>query len=238
MTLLNRMLALALAAALALATGLAAADSGKSKKDKSKGKYEESYEIGDCKYKFKGNQKGYSEKVKCRHGARFVGGPPPWAPAHGYRAKRDTKHLTRPPYVPPYDLGIGRCNRDVLGAVLGAGAGAAIGSQIGKGDGQTVAVIGGTILGILVGGSIGRMMDEVDQNCVGQALEHAPDGQAIVWQDPQSNAQYQVAPVQTVQVVDGQYCREYIATATVGGQVQETYGMACRQPDGAWKIIQ
>lgn len=222
--------------AIAVATSPAMADPGKSKK--AKGKYEAQHEVGDCKYKIKGNQKGYSETVKCRPGAHFVGGPPPWAPAHGYRAKRKTAHLTREPYVPPFDLSLGRCNREVLGAVLGGGTGAAIGSQIGKGDGQTIAVVGGTILGILVGGSIGRMMDELDQNCVGQALEHAPDGQAIVWNDPQSNAQYQVAPVQTVQVADGQYCREYTATATVGGQAQETYGLACRQPDGAWKIVQ
>jgi len=236
MRILTRTLAVVLAAAFAFGSGAVFADSGKSNKGKSKGKYEQHYESSDCSYKFESNRRNYGEKMKCRGGPRFAGGPPPWAPAHGYRAQRDTKHLTREPYVPPFDLGLGSCNRQVLGAVLGGGAGAAIGSQIGKGDGQTIAVIGGTILGILVGGSIGQMMDEVDQNCVGQTLEHAPDGQAIVWKDPQSNAQYQVAPVQTVQAADGRYCREYTATATAGGQSQETYGLACRQPDGSWQI--
>ena len=33
-------------------------------------------------------------------------------------------------------------------------------------------------------------------------------------------------------------CREYITTATVNGEQQQTYGRACRQPDGSWKLIQ
>jgi len=33
------------------------------------------------------------------------------------------------------------------------------------------------------------------------------------------------------------YCREYTSTATVGGRPVETYGTACRQPDGSWKIV-
>ena len=223
----------------AIAAAPAAAAPGKSGKGKPRHAGAHQYEVEDCTYQFKANKKGYSEKMKCRRGARFVGGPPPWAPAYGYRTKfKNKKHAVRGPYVPPFDLSIGQCNRDLLGAAIGGGAGAAIGSQIGKGEGRTVAVIGGTIIGVLIGGSIGRMMDDLDQNCVGQVLEHAPDGQAIIWQDPESNAQYQVAPVQTVQAAEGEYCREYMATATVGGRNQETYGLACRQPDGAWKLVQ
>ena len=40
------------------------------------------------------------------------------------------------------------------------------------------------------------------------------------------------------QATDGRYCREYQSTATIGGQSQQTYGMACRQPDGSWQIVQ
>lgn len=168
--------------------------------------------------------------------------PPPWAPAHGYRAKHKSKHKNKNrhrdqyAYVAPFDLNIGRCNRELLGGALGGAAGAAIGAQIGSGDGRTAAIIGGTILGILVGGSIGRTMDEVDQNCIGQALEHAPDGQAIVWNDPRHSAQYQVVPTQTVREPDGRYCREYTTTATIGGKTQQVYGRACRQPDGSWEL--
>jgi surface antigen len=177
--------------------------------------------------------------------------PPPWAPAYGYRAKHDDEHKEKykhkrkrdndddqyaRAYVPPFDIGLGRCNRDVLGGLIGGASGGAIGSTIGKGDGRTAAIIGGAIIGIIVGGSIGRSMDAVDQNCVGQALEHAPDGSTIVWQNPQGGAQYQVVPTRTVQASDGRYCREYTTTAVVAGNTQRVYGRACRQPDGSWQI--
>ncbi len=187
--------------------------------------------------------------------------PPPWAPAHGWRAQQGDygrqyykpgkykkgkhkkgKHgggYDEPDlvYAPPIDFTRGRCQQEVLGALLGGATGAAIGSQIGKGDGKTAAIIGGTIVGLIVGGSIGRSMDEIDQNCVGQALEHAGDGEAIHWNAQDDGARYQVTPVKTYQVEDGRYCREYTTTATVGGRVQETYGRACRQPDGSWQIV-
>ena len=174
------------------------------------------------KYQYKQNKNGIKMKFN------GYGGPPPWAPAHGYRRKG---------YVPPFGIGLGNCNRELLGGLLGAAAGGFAGSRIGDGRGQLAAVAGGTLLGFLVGGSIGRTMDEVDQNCVGQALEHAGDGQTIVWNNPEKGGQYQVTPKQTFQRGDGRYCREYTATAVVGGKTQNTYGTACRQPDGAWQLV-
>ena len=44
-------------------------------------------------------------------------------------------------------------------------------------------------------------------------------------------------PVETYQTSSGQYCREYLQTVVIGGQQQQAYGTACRQPDGSWKII-
>jgi surface antigen len=161
--------------------------------------------------------------------------PPPWAPAHGYRAKHKDKHHHSAAYRAPFDIDLGRCNRDVLGALLGGAAGAAAGTQIGSGSGKTAAIIGGTVIGFLVGGSIGRAMDQVDQTCVGQVLEHAPDGSDIVWAGA-DQGRYQVVPLRTWQQGES-YCREYTATATIGGRSQQTYGTACRQPDGAWKLM-
>jgi len=36
----------------------------------------------------------------------------------------------------------------------------------------------------------------------------------------------------------GQTCREYQSTGSVGGRLQQTYGTACLQPDGSWRIVQ
>jgi len=162
--------------------------------------------------------------------------PPPWAPAHGYRAKHKHDHYHNAAYRAPFGIDFGHCNRQTLGALLGGAAGAAAGTQIGSGDGKTAAIIGGTIIGVLVGGSIGHAMDQVDQNCVGQVLEHAPDGSDITWVGA-DQARYRVEPQRTFQEAGGDYCREYTATAVIGGRSQETYGTACRQPDGSWKLI-
>jgi hypothetical protein len=35
----------------------------------------------------------------------------------------------------------------------------------------------------------------------------------------------------------GDYCREYTRTVYIGSRVQEAYGTACLQPDGAWMIV-
>lgn len=34
------------------------------------------------------------------------------------------------------------------------------------------------------------------------------------------------------------YCREYQSTTMVGGQPAYSYGTACQQPDGSWRIVQ
>jgi len=176
---------------------------------------------------------------KAKKISRYSGGPPPWAPAHGYRRKAGYyDNLRYRDYglpAPPIDLGLGRCNREVLGQVVGGGLGALAGSQIGSGDGRLVAVAAGTIIGVLVGGEVGRHMDRTDALCIDQALEAAPDGETIIWNNNREN--YSVTPLETVVAEDNRYCREYIAQSTVGGQVQQVYGTACRQPDGSWQLV-
>jgi hypothetical protein len=35
---------------------------------------------------------------------------------------------------------------------------------------------------------------------------------------------------------DGRYCREYQSQVTVNGALQPSYGTACQQPDGSWRV--
>jgi surface antigen len=212
-------------------------------KGKKKGASEEKYEQVENKHKSKSGRKW----VKIQY--RKNGGPPLWAPAHGYRSKRDddgdehrsrTTVVVKPQetvYVAPYGINVGRCNREAVGSVVGGALGGIAGSTIGKGQGRTAAIIGGTVVGVLVGGAIGRTMDGIDQACVGQTLEHAPNQSPVEWQDPDKKQSYHVTPTETYQAPDGRYCREYVTTATIGGKRQEIYGTACRQPDGAWQIV-
>ena len=135
----------------------------------------------------------------------------------------------------------GVCTRQVLGGLLGGMAGAAIGSRIGKGDERTAAIIGGTIIGMIVGGSIGRSMDEVDQMKANQAINTAhtaPLGETITWNNPDSGHSGTVTPVRDGTSASGSYRREFQQTVTIGGQTEQAYGTACRQPDGSWQIVQ
>ncbi len=196
---------------------------------------------GPGKYKYK--SKGRKQRYKAP--GRRYGGPPPWAPAHGYRAKQRFKYRLggRDIFATAADLlvipatGFGNCNRQVVGGLLGAAAGGFLGSKIGSGSGQIASVIGGTILGALVGGNIGRSMDRIDQNCVGQVLERAPTGQTVVWNNPDQGGQYQITPTRTFEASGGQYCREYQTRIIIDGREQNAYGKACRQPDGSWKSV-
>jgi surface antigen len=160
--------------------------------------------------------------------------PPPWAPAHGWRAKH--KHKGEQVHYPvPFDIDLGRCNRELLGAVLGGVAGGVIGAQVGKGDERTVAIVGGAIIGVLIGGAIGRRMDQVDHACVGQILEYGEDGRIIYWRHPESDVIYRVVPQRTFTNDRGAYCRDYSIAAVNGGGSERFSGTACRAADGSWR---
>lgn len=192
---------------------------------------------GNHNWKKRGRGNRNKIKTSSLFGSRInyaSGGPPPWAPAHGYRHKYAGGSGG---YKLPFGMDLGNCNRTLIGTVIGGVGGGVIGSTIGKGSGNTLAIIGGTILGAIVGAGVGDTMDNLDQNCVGQTLEHAPDGKSIEWNSPASNTDYQVTPTKSYQDANGVYCREYQTNASIDGRIQKIYGTSCRQPDGSWKLV-
>ena len=70
---------------------------------------------------------------------------------------------------------------------------------------------------------------------LGSVLEYNPTGQATAWQDPDTGTTFTTAPVRTHMTSSGP-CREYHMSVTIGGQVQQAYGTACRQNDGSWQL--
>lgn len=100
--------------------------------------------------------------------------PPPWAPAHGKRAKdraiydsrgyyREPRRLDRSSRVWRGNDGRYYCRRDngTTGLVIGAGVGALAGHELaGRGD-KTL----GAILGAAAGGLLGREIDRGDLKC-------------------------------------------------------------------------
>ena len=130
------------------------------------------------------------------------------------------------------------CQKHTIGgAGLGGIGGGVIGSQIGSGTGNIAAIIGGTLVGAALGGYIGSYMDRMDKKQMNQTLETTPDGNTQSWENPETDNRYQVTPEKTYKDEEkDQYCREFQMEAQIGGETEETYGTACRQPDGAWKI--
>jgi len=132
---------------------------------------------------------------------------------------------------------LGSCNRDVIGLLLGAAAGGYAGSHIGKGNGQLAAVGAGVLLGGLLGREFGNSLNHTDPACMGQFMESTPPYQTVRWQNPDTGSTYNLVPSETYRDEGGQYCREYQSEAKINGEVQRTYGTACRQPDGQWKLV-
>ena len=136
----------------------------------------------------------------------------------------------------------GSLNKTDVGTAAGAIGGGVIGSTMGRGAGRTAATIGGALLGGMLGNSIGKSLDNADMaayNATSQkALETAQPGQALPWRNAQSGNSGTVTAGNYYQNAQGQYCREYTQSIVVGGQKQEGFGKACRQPDGSWQIVQ
>ena len=75
------------------------------------------------------------------------------------------------------------------------------------------------------------------QDSAQNSLEFAKTNQTTVWQNPDTGASGAITPTDTYQNGQGEYCREYQQTVTIGGQQQQAYGTACRMPDGAWEVV-
>ncbi|QIG55175.1 glycine zipper 2TM domain-containing protein [Altererythrobacter sp. BO-6] len=100
--------------------------------------------------------------------------PPPWAPAHGKRAKDRAIYDSRGYYIEPRRIsrdsyiwrgrdGKYYCKRDngTTGLVIGAGVGALAGHELaGRGD-KTL----GALLGAAIGGVLGREIDRGNLQC-------------------------------------------------------------------------
>ena len=132
---------------------------------------------------------------------------------------------------------------ETAGTVLGGVAGAVVGNQFGKGSGNTVATALGAIIGATAGRNIGRHLDETSRTRAGaaaeQALETAAVGESITWENSanESGAAHGSATV-TRQGTDseGRTCREFQQTVTIGGRQEQSYGTACRDQNGDWRL--
>ncbi len=132
---------------------------------------------------------------------------------------------------------IGDNPKTALGGMLGAAGGGLIAAAAGGG---AAGIIGGVLIGGLLGGAIGNRLDQKDKELAMRnaqmTFEKAHTGQTSSWQNPDSGNSGTITPTKTYQAASGQYCREYQQEIVIGGEKHQSYGTACRQPDGSWKI--
>jgi surface antigen len=138
----------------------------------------------------------------------------------------------------PGEFGV---NKTTGGTLVGAGLGGLVGNQFGGGAGKGVATLLGVLAGGFIGSQVGQSLDQADLQYAHQstqtALAQTPSGQQVAWRNPDTGNYGTITPQPAYQS-NGTYCREFQQTITVGGQTQDAYGRACRQPDGSWKIVQ
>lgn len=131
-------------------------------------------------------------------------------------------------------------NKATAGTLLGGVVGGLAGSRFGGGTGKLVAVGVGTLLGAAIGNAAGQSLDRADaayaQQAAGQAYT-APTGSTIRWNNPQNGNWGSYTPTRDGTGPQGELCREFQTTISVGGQLQQGFGTACRQADGSWRVV-
>jgi len=129
-----------------------------------------------------------------------------------------------------------------FGTGIGAALGGLFGSQIGRGGGQVVATGVGVAVGGLIGNEVGHSMDESESQVI-----YSRRSPVVMYSDPAPIAygayapNYVAPPAPPPIYVDQQartYCRQYSQEIRIAGRVHESYGTACLQPDGSWRIVQ
>jgi surface antigen len=150
--------------------------------------------------------------------------------------------------APPNNYRRSSCDADVaVGTGLGAIVGGIIGNQFGKGSGRTAATIGGVVLGGIVGNQLAKDACKDDRHdayyyntTYVDALNDPDEGDEYSWRNPHSN---NYGYVSAGEYYDDGYegysgpCREFEQRVYIDGRPETATGVACRQPDGSWRIV-
>lgn len=144
---------------------------------------------------------------------------------------------------------VGLVNNEDVGKAVGAVVGALTGSQFGGGKGNTAMAVIGGVAGWVIGGNIGKHMDEADKARAARVASSSfEQPQPVVRSDTWRNGQYQYDTRVTTQrpyVAQGKTCKPFVQETTVriGGKPETATknGVACFEygqayPQGTWRI--
>jgi len=143
----------------------------------------------------------------------------------------------------------------LTGALLGGAAGAGVGYAFGKGKGAAIGGVTGLALGALAGNAAQQRSQPKAVYAPPPAYyAPAPSGYYYAPPPPPQPA-YAYYPAQPAYAPPPAYaapapapapanlgystanCREYSGTITIDGRQERSYGTACLQPDGTWRIV-
>lgn len=174
--------------------------------------------------------------------------PPDHAPAYGQRHRHERHHerdhgdrageriryrgYTGVEYAHDHGVSAGRCNTDVVLAAVGAAGGAYVGNRMGTPKNRVLTTVVGAVVGGVVGRAVGDALDDRDRACMGYALEMAPVGRPVRWQNPQSRVVYVMTPVRDLRAG----CREFEMATQRRAFHRGERVMACRDRRGTWVI--
>ncbi|MDE1900500.1 MAG: hypothetical protein KGI37_02505 [Alphaproteobacteria bacterium] len=129
---------------------------------------------------------------------------------------------------------------EVLGTGIGAAMGGLLGSQLGRGGGWGTATGLGIVGGAVAGNMIGQSIDNANRDSYAASgtdfYDPAVEPAFTTPYAPNYVAPPAPPPIYTDQST-GAYCREFSQQIIIDGRPQESYGTACLQPDGTWRIM-
>lgn len=124
-------------------------------------------------------------------------------------------------------------NKATQGAAVGGLGGALAGALLAGNKVQGAAIGAGA--GLLIGYIIGNEMDKADEAKVADVLETGRSGRTVAWNNPDTGRDYRVTP-EPAYVREDLVCRDVTISTAGAGDPDEVKAVACRQPDGTWKL--
>jgi len=134
-----------------------------------------------------------------------------------------------------------RNSPDPAGVIAGALIGGLLGSAVGQGGGRTGATVAGVIVGGVVGAALTSNLDCEDRSYAYKSyydgLNSGRPGSRHEWRNPRNDHRGEFRVGRYYNDPDGFRCADFTQTIYIDGRPQEAHGRACRQPDGAWAVV-
>jgi surface antigen len=130
---------------------------------------------------------------------------------------------------------------DAAGVAIGAILGGLLGNAAGGRNDSGLATVAGVIAGGAIAASITSNLDCDDRayayRTYTDGFNSGREGQRYEWRNPRSDRRGEFVVNDYYDDPDGFRCATYTQKIYIGGRPQEGKGRACRQPDGAWAMI-